>query len=209
MFIDENVYVNCPYDDDFKPMLNAIIFATIFFGKKPIFCENTTSGTHRIEHIASVIRTSKFSIHDLSRFKSLAKGDDFIPKFNMPFELGMDMGFLHFSGSEDRKQMLVCLNHKDDLNKVLSDLGGHDVIGHDGNPELIIYAIREWLIKFDVNLTPASIVNDWYIDFELDYINTHLNKRRNPTDVSRLTKIEIIHDIKEWITERKGKFAKS
>ena len=86
-----SVFINCPLDDEYKPLLQAILFCLIRFGFKPrIATERTDSAESRLEKIKELIRSSKYSIHDLSRCQSSGPREHY--RMNMPFELGLDFG---------------------------------------------------------------------------------------------------------------------
>ena len=87
----KSVFINCPFDDQFIPLLRSILFVIIYLGFTPrIALERFDSGEARINKIINLIEASKFSIHDLSRIKSSEKSEYF--RLNMPFELGVDIG---------------------------------------------------------------------------------------------------------------------
>ena len=86
----ENVFVNCPFDNSYFPLLKALLFTLVYLGLKPQISETTDSGEVRLHKIRDLMLVSKYSIHDLSRMEPLKKGE--LPRFNMPFECGIDFG---------------------------------------------------------------------------------------------------------------------
>jgi hypothetical protein len=71
MPFDTAVFVNCPFDEGYLPLLRPILFVIIDLGFRPrIALESLDSGRPRIEKIISLIRNSKYAIHDLSRMRS-------------------------------------------------------------------------------------------------------------------------------------------
>lgn len=91
----ENIFINCPFDKDYKPLLRPLLFTIIDCGFAPrIASESSDSGTVRVDKIIQLIKESCYSIHDISRIEPLKKQD--LPRFNMPFELGLDLGCKHF-----------------------------------------------------------------------------------------------------------------
>lgn len=69
---DKNVFVNCPFDNDFRQLLLGIVFTIIYFGYRPrLSLERADSAENRIDKITSLINESKFGIHDLSRLLSV------------------------------------------------------------------------------------------------------------------------------------------
>ena len=142
---EKNVFVNCPYDDEYRQMLIAIVFTISFMGYKPrLALENADSGQSRIDKILNLIDESKFGIHDLSRIKSSSEDEHY--RMNMPFELGIDFGCKRLkTGKWDQKQILILEKEAYRYQKALSDLSGSDIKNHDNSPEKAINIVRNWL----------------------------------------------------------------
>nr|MCU0882759.1 hypothetical protein [Hyphomonadaceae bacterium] len=88
---ERSVFINCPFDEAYAPLLGAMAFCVTELGYFPRFApENANNAANRLERIIDLIRTSRFGIHDLSRSRALKKGE--YARFNMPFELGVDYG---------------------------------------------------------------------------------------------------------------------
>lgn len=85
------VFINCPFDKDYWPLLEVIVFTVVACGFKPRSAlEQSDAATVRLDKIQTLIGQSAFGIHDISRAK-VARVEDY-PRFNMPFELGLDLG---------------------------------------------------------------------------------------------------------------------
>ena len=83
---DRNVFLNCPLDKDFLPFLKTLIFTVYRLGFNPrIASERSDSGESRLDKIKELIESSRFSIHDLSRFRSTTH-DEFY-RLNMPYQV--------------------------------------------------------------------------------------------------------------------------
>ena len=52
----------------------------------------------KFEKIKKLIRQSRYSVHDISRMEALKEGA--LPRFNMPFELGLDLGGRAFGSGQ-------------------------------------------------------------------------------------------------------------
>lgn len=60
MDFDRNVFVNCPFDEDYLPLLRPILFVAMYLGLTPrIALESLDSGRPRIEKIIALIKQSK------------------------------------------------------------------------------------------------------------------------------------------------------
>src|SRR5436190_1630456 len=93
-----DVFINCPFDDTYTPFFNAIVFTVHDIGFRPrCALEASNAGQFRLEKIMDIISECKYSIHDLSR-TSLDRETE-LPRFNMPFELGLDLGCRRFGNS--------------------------------------------------------------------------------------------------------------
>lgn len=85
------VFVNAPFDDDFLPLLHALLFTIHDCGFiARLAVEDTGASEMRIDKIVRIIRESCYSIHDISRVEGA--GVSALPRFNMPFEAGLAMG---------------------------------------------------------------------------------------------------------------------
>src|SRR5262245_19554392 len=92
---EKNVFINCPFDDLYNPLFQAIVFAVHDVGFRPrCALEASNAGQFRLSKIIDIISECKYSIHDLSRTEldSTTK----LPRFNMPLELGLDLGCKNF-----------------------------------------------------------------------------------------------------------------
>ena len=85
------IFINCPFDEDYQHLLRSMIFTCLYVGLKPQLSDTTDSFDIRVSGIIDLIKESKYSIHDLSRAKARKKGE--VSRMNMPFELGIDIGW--------------------------------------------------------------------------------------------------------------------
>jgi len=136
-----SVFINVPFDDAYDPLLEALIFAIQGSGYK-VRCalEENDSGDIRLDKLARLIGESPRSIHDLSR---VVVPD--LPRFNMPFELGMVMGAKRYSRSRKRDRVVIMVNERFQFPAYLSDLAGNDTHPHNGNPHNVIGVVRDFL----------------------------------------------------------------
>ena len=80
------VFINCPYDKEYFNFFQLLVYFCFFFSYEPCFASEDFSSSSRIQKIEEMIEQSSIGIHDISRIKLT----DNHPRFNMPFELGMD-----------------------------------------------------------------------------------------------------------------------
>ncbi len=143
---DVSVFVNCPFDNQYKPLLDAALFAIHDCGfAARTALEVSGSGVTRLEKIARIIDGSRFSIHDISRVELTASSP--LPRFNMPFECGLAFGALHYKPrrkGRERDLLLLAAERFQDK-RTLSDLAGQDAAYHEAQPHLLIKAVRRFL----------------------------------------------------------------
>jgi len=84
------VFINCPFDNDYQPLFQAIIYTVYFCGFYPTSAmAEDNAMDNRIDKLIRIIGKSKFGIHDISRTEPDSTNN--LPRFNMPFELGLFM----------------------------------------------------------------------------------------------------------------------
>jgi|EndMetStandDraft_8_1072994.scaffolds.fasta_scaffold02352_8 hypothetical protein len=139
------VFVNAPFDPAYDPMLEALVF-TVFASGYRARCalEVNDSGDIRLDKLVRLIGQSTRSIHDLSRIKPTDGGND-LPRFNMPFELGMAMGAKRFGPSRKSDSIKIMVAEPYKLPEYLSDLGGNDPDAHHNQPPKVIRIVRDFL----------------------------------------------------------------
>jgi hypothetical protein len=142
---DRSVFLNCPFDRAYRPMLRAIMFAIHdcgFFARSAL--EEQDSSAVRFQKIVRIIRTSQFAIHDISRVQldSVTR----LPRFNMPLELGLFLGAKEFGDAEQSaKHSLVLDRTPYRYQKFCSDIAGQDIEAHANKPAKAIELVRNWL----------------------------------------------------------------
>lgn len=148
------VFVNCPFDDTYRDLLEALVFAIHDCGYVAHCALEFDDGSEvRIEKIAKIIAECRLGIHDISRTEpDTATG---LPRFNMPFELGMFLGAKRYGRSEQKRKSCLILDvERYRYQKFISDIAGQDISAHGGEPLRAIRLVRDWLS----NITPTSLL---------------------------------------------------
>jgi hypothetical protein len=165
-----NVFINCPFDVEFEPLFHAIVFAVIQCGYT-VRCalEADDTGATRIDRIYRLIEECRFGIHDISRIEHDSVNN--LPRFNMPFELGLFLGARRFGARPQRdKYCLVLEAERFRYQKYLSDIAGQDIRQHDNEPAKAVGAVRDWLAasrpKSAKPLPGATAIMRHYSEFE-------------------------------------------
>lgn len=201
---ERNVFVNCPFDDNYAPLLEAAIFCVINFGFSPRLAnERLEAGENRLDKIVGMIRASKYSIHDLSRCKALRMGEYF--RMNMPFEFGIDLGFRRSgSGRSIEKKFLIFENEQYDLKRTLSDIAGQDVEFHRCKFELVIEKVRNFF-RVEGNVAapgPSRLISD-YATFLGWMTEKKIHEGHSENEAKNLPTRERLDEMKNWIDMNK------
>jgi len=122
------VFLNVPYDSAFEKLYLAYIAGLSAFGLIPRATLEIPTSQRRLERILKLIEQSAYSIHDLSRVQLDARAPR-VPRFNMPFELGLAVA----QDARNRGETwYICETIPHRISKSLSDLNGTDVRIHNG-----------------------------------------------------------------------------
>lgn len=199
---DKNVFVNCPFDSDFEPLLRAILFCLIRFGLKPrIATETSDGGESRIDKIRGLIQESKYSIHDLSRCES--NGPRELARLNMPFELGLDFGCRWFGDDlYDSKKILILEEKPYRYQAALSDIAGSDIEHHEGDYSIAIRKVRNWIVTTgDYENLPAGRIIAEYEDFQEWFLESKQADGFTVDDFLDLPIPELMSAMVDWVDE--------
>lgn len=158
------VFLNCPFDADYEPLLDALIFATACCGMVPRSAlESVDLAEPRIHRILNLIFSCKYSLHDLSRCRG--EGEDALARFNMPLELGMAIGRMHAMdrNNPERHVWTALVPTGYVYQRVASDLAGYDPIRHDQTAQTLVPAVVQWLSVLPdagpQNLVPRDVLD--------------------------------------------------
>jgi len=141
----DGVFINCPFDEKFRPMFDAIVFAVHDCGFRPrCTLENVDSGDTRITKIIQLLKSCRYSIHDISRTQISAENR--LPRFNMPLELGLDLGLRYSENlAWGQKKCVVLDRIQYRYQKFISDIAGQDIRSHGNDPSRVIRVVLDWL----------------------------------------------------------------
>jgi hypothetical protein len=139
------VFINCPFDEDYRPLFRAMIFTLVHCGFKPRCALEVIDGAAtRISKIEKLIEDCPLGIHDISRTELDAANA--LPRFNMPLELGLFLGAKRYGGpAQKRKKCLVLDVERFRYQKFMSDIAGQDIEAHGGDARLLIDRVRAFL----------------------------------------------------------------
>jgi hypothetical protein len=160
-----SVFINCPFDQQYKPLFDAIVFTVQIAGYKPRCAREVSNAAQaRIEKLLDLINQCRLGIHDISRTQLSKHG---LPRFNMPFELGMDIACRRFGGRHHQKKSLLVMDKTPfRYQKFISDIAGQDIVPHNNSQREIIRNVRDWLASFDSGIPGGAYIYRRFREFQ-------------------------------------------
>lgn len=135
----EDVFINVPFDDHFQPLFLALVTGIVAHGGTPRCVLELPADKNRLARLTKLIRNSGSSFHDLSRInRTRTKAHGLVPRFNMPFELGLAV-------MASPQSFFVLEEKPYRLQATLSDLNGYDPLIHKGDPVTLLEKMRDAL----------------------------------------------------------------
>lgn len=184
------VFVNCPFDEAFKPLFDAICFTVVACGfRVRSALEMIDSSELRLDKIYKLIEACDHSIHDLSRVE-LDDGSG-LPRFNMPIELGIALGFKRFSKRAIALRVLVMDSDKFRYQKFASDLAGLDISAHENKSDLVIARVRHFLSAGRSGIPSPSVISEDYGKFELALPEMALAHSQTATELTYIDRLRL------------------
>lgn len=197
---ETNVFINCPFDDDYLILFRPLLFTILYLELEPKISQTISSSNIRINQIKEHIRNSKFGIHDLSRCKPLKKNE--LPRFNMPYEMGLDAGCMEYGGKRFKdKKILILETDKFQYQKVISDIAGQDIKNHNDDPLTIIKNVRDWFSDLNETNTLPNTEKIWkaYNEFDKNLTNNLLAIGYTNTEIDEIPNGDFIKFAKDFI----------
>lgn len=197
---DESVFVNCPFDDAYRQVFEAIVFAIHDCGYiARCALEVDDASEPRIEKISRIIADCRFGIHDISRTEPDAGTG--LPRFNMPLELGMFLGAKRYGRAEQKSKVCLILDVEQyRYQKFISDIAGQGVAAHGGEPVRAIKVVRDWLrtaTRSSVRIPGGRAIAIRYIFFRDELPNLCEKTNLKADD---LTFSDYLLQVEEWLT---------
>jgi hypothetical protein len=135
-----DVFINLPFDDRHERIFLAMIAGLVGLGLNPRSVVQIPASVDRLRRLVRIIQECPFSVHDLSRVSLCAGGQFRVPRFNMPFELGLAAAISFAeSGSRHDWRLMEAVPYR--LQVSLSDVDGYDPAIHNGTVEGTLEAL--------------------------------------------------------------------
>ena len=163
---NRKIFINCPFDKNYKPLFNAIVFTIHHLGYEADYALiKSDGGAARLTRIYNQLCECACSIHDISRVS--LSGPLRLPRFNMPFEAGMAYS-IHASARRGRRHDLLFLDAKAYRYQAsISDLSGLDPKVHHNDPLKVIAEVRTFFKQHnpEVHFADAAYIQRRYLAF--------------------------------------------
>lgn len=143
--LPDAAFLNVPYDAQHEELFLAFLAGLSGFALIPHATLEIPGSQRRLDRIFHLLRRCRYSFHDLSRVE-VDPTPPATPRFNMPFELGLDIGCRVYGPNETRKKKCLVLDSDPYRYKsFLSDISGQDIRSHRNSPATAINLVRQWL----------------------------------------------------------------
>jgi hypothetical protein len=198
-----DVFINCPFTADYQNHFQAIVFTVVRSGFTPRCArESDDGGEVRFEKICRIISGCPYAVHDIS--KTEPDADSGLPRFNMPFELGLFLGAKRFGGRPHRqKKSLIFDRAPFRYQSFISDISGQDIHPHDGEVDQLIRELATWLRDQarDPKVPGGIAVADEYSKFKVDLPSIAGDMQ---LQLSELTFKDLVAVVARWIVKEHG-----
>ena len=193
-----SVFINCPFDKQYQPIFDAIVFCVVACGFEPrCTLELTDAGEVRIENIYRLIAQCNHSIQDISRTE--VEDQPFrLPRFNMPLELGIFLGAKRFGGRSSHKRCLIMDRAPYRYKRFISDIGGQDIKAHCTRPVNAIRHVRDWLQSAPGKAAIPGGTKIWQ-DYQRFRRELPVIAEEAQLDPAQLTFIDYLQLVSNWV----------
>jgi len=197
--IDRCVFINCPFDEKYSPILQAMLFCVIYLGFIPrLATERSDSAENRLSKIQGLLETALYSVHDLSRLQATKSGEFY--RLNMPFELGLDYGCKLYRSGLENKKFLILEEKPYRYHAAISDLAGCDIQSHAGDFQKAVRKLRNWLVsEAGAPVTGAARILGAYADFQEWYYERQLEAGFSEDDIKDYQTRELLGAMTDWV----------
>jgi hypothetical protein len=152
----------------------------------------------RLGKIQRIIGESKFGIHDISNIELDPITN--LPRFNMPFELGLFLAAKAFGSNEQKDKIALIFDSKRfRYRESLSDISGLDIETHDGTPDRAIHGVRNWLNS--CRGQASSLPGGSYLVGKYDAFSKQLPSasKKLKLDANELTYGDLCRAMERWV----------
>lgn len=170
------VFLNFPYDEDFKKLYLAYIVGIYQLRLVPFITSGIPGGERRLDRVLSLIQRCRYSIHDLSRVE-LSVAPPATPRFNMPLELGLTITWAKLHPS--RHTWFLWESTPRRVQKSMSDLDGTDLYIHSGTVKGVLSELRNAFVRRGAPSVRRMLEAYQVVDSQADRILTDAGTRNS------------------------------
>lgn len=211
---EKHVFINCPFDQEHKPILDSITFCVHdcgFIARSAL--KEITSTKYRLDKILEVIEECKYGIHDISSIEfgrqmsifqwirdGKRRGMKELPHFNMSFELGLFYGAMFFGvDSQKDKELLLLDSEEHRYQMTLSDFSGKESFSHNDDPLMAISYVRSFLIGKTKDIPGSEFFQRRFIRFQRALPSLAENKQHTLAELRSLNGWgDLVNLMVEW-----------
>jgi hypothetical protein len=183
---NRDVFVNCPFDDQYREFFYAIVFTVIRSGfVARCALETDNSADNRFDKICQIIKECRYGIHDISRTEP--DGEPPLPRFNMPLELGVFLGAKKYGGPAHRTKSCIIFDRQQyRFQRFISDIAGQDIHAHGGDVRRLITELAMWLRtqSRDSNVPGGIAIANEFETFNAALPDIYAARQLDPSEVT-------------------------
>ena len=152
-----DVFLNIPFASTHEFIYIALIAGLAGLRLNPRCILEIPPQQNRLQRLFELIGGCAYSIHDLSFVRLSSGTGPRVPRFNMPFELGIAVAIALAEQEGDQHQFRIFEAKPYRLQKSLSDVLGHDPYIHDGRAEGVLEALLNVFSSLPDSPEPAEL----------------------------------------------------
>lgn len=183
---NRDVFVNCPFDAQYRHLFYAIVFTVIRSGfRARCALEADNAADNRFDKICRIIAECRYGIHDISRTET--DGDPPLPRFNMPLELGVFLGAERYGNAKQKEKSCIILDREQyRFQRYISDLAGQDIHAHGDDPKKLIIELAAWLRihSGDDKMPGGVVIGTEFEKFQAELPAIYVARQLDPDEVT-------------------------
>ncbi len=192
-----DVFLNIPFDREHEYLYLALIAGLVGFGLNPRCVLEIPPQQDRLRRLMKLIAACPYSLHDLSCV-GLSARPFRVPRFNMPFELGLAAAVALQEGRQRHDfRVLDAVPHR--FAQSLSDMSGYDSFIHRGTAVGVLEVVRDIFVALPA--PPLSSLHD------LQWVYRQIRRYRmnNPGNIFRASVFgELLIVARTLVAARRG-----
>jgi hypothetical protein len=193
------VFLNVPFDIRYRKLFRALVFGIHDCGLSARCAMESDDGSQvRLDKLYRIIEQCRFGVHDLSR--TTLDGANRLPRFNMPFELGLFLGAKRFGGRTHRSKCVLILDSERYRYQIFcSDIAGQDIRAHGNQVATALRSVRNWLqaaLPRNPDLPGPDALVQRYLTFRMQLPLMCRQQQLTPSD---LTLIDYQRQVEGWL----------